>query len=580
MSKLSRLHELLIVKRADGDGVARPVNMLDNDSIRPTSLKDRTWTQLTYIMFWFSATANVSNLYTASTGMAMGLTIWEAIGCSFGGQIMAGCLMALNGRGGAVYRIPFPVLCRASFGTWGALWPTFNRAVMSIVWNGVNSVQGAQCLYVVLHAIFPSIENIPDRMGSKSALTSAQMMCFFVYWLINCAFLVVPVPKMKSLVYVKVAVYFAAAFSMLGWTVSIAGGSLKSLNAPSAVQGTEKSYLIFKFLFLGLASCGTFISNASDLQRYARKPNDVLIGQIIGFPLSNFIIAILGNLIASASKAIFGELIWNPLVFLDKLMEGERYTPGNRAACAFIGLAFVYSTVFSAIFENSIPAGNDIAALMPKYISIKRGFFICAGTKTSVQRNHTKLILLSIVFSYAICPWYLLSSASIFITFLSSYQIFLSAITGILVCDYYLIRRGLLNIPALYISSPTPYRFFHGFNPRAFLAYVVAIAPNFYGFLHQMGVKAPRGIERFYYIAYPTGLIIGFVVYYLSCLASNPPEMQKSPGWMEPKDYVEDGDLGASQGLPIDSIDVTPGFAEKGEFSITESSRRKNGSFS
>lgn len=113
---------------------------------------------------------------------------------------------------------------------------------------------------------------------------------------------------MKSLVYVKVAVYFAAAFAMLGWTVSLAGGSLKSLNAPSTVKGTEKSYLIFRFLFLGLASCGTFISNASDLQRYARKPNDVLIGQIVSFPISNFLVAILGNLIASASKSVFGEV--------------------------------------------------------------------------------------------------------------------------------------------------------------------------------------------------------------------------------------------------------------------------------
>jgi NCS1 family nucleobase:cation symporter-1 len=80
------------------------------------------------------------------------------------------------------------------------------------------------------------------------------------------------------------------------------------------------------------------------------------------------------------------------------LMDGDRYTPANRAGCALISLAFVYSTVFSAIFENSIPyvassapnrnkrlltaatrAGNDIAALLPKYITVKRGFFICAG---------------------------------------------------------------------------------------------------------------------------------------------------------------------------------------------------------
>ncbi|KAJ5561407.1 hypothetical protein N7535_004126 [Penicillium sp. DV-2018c] len=524
MSKLSRLHQLLIVKRTEQDGTARPVDMLDNDSIRPIPVQDRKWNQLTYIMFWFSATANVSNLYTASTGMSMGLTMWEAIACSFSGQILAGSLMALNGRAGAMYRIPFPVLCRSSFGHWGALWPTFNRAVMSVVWNGVNTVQGAQCLYVFLHAIFPSIENIPDKMGSKSALTSAQMMCFFVYWIINCAFLVVPVPKMRNLVYIKVIIYFAAAFAMVAWTVSLAGGSLKTLNAPSEVKGTEKSYLIFKFVFLGLATSGTFISNAADLQRYTRKPNDVLIGQLISFPVSNFLIAVLGNLIASASKVIFGEIIWSPLVFLDKLMEGERYTSGNRCACAFIALAFVYSTVFTAIFENSIPAGNDIAALLPKYITIKRGFFICA------------------VLSYAICPWYLLSTASIFITFLSSYQIFLSAIAGILICDYYLIRRGLLDIPSLYISSPSPYRFYHGFNLRAFLAYIIAVAPNFYGFLCQMGVKAPLGIQRFYYVAYPTGLVIGFGSYWVFCLASPPEGMKGVHGWMEPRDFVEEHD--------------------------------------
>lgn len=126
--------------------------------------------------------------------------------------------------------------------------------------------------------------------------------------IINCAFLIVPVPKMKSLVYIKVFVYFAAAFSMLGWTVSLAGGSAKFLHAPSTVHGTEKSYLIFKFLCLGLASCGTFISNAADLQRYARKPNDVLIGQIISFPVSNLLVAVLGNVIAAASKSIFGEV--------------------------------------------------------------------------------------------------------------------------------------------------------------------------------------------------------------------------------------------------------------------------------
>ncbi|KAJ5525675.1 hypothetical protein N7494_012325 [Penicillium frequentans] len=538
---LAWLHDRLVVKGVDHDGHPSPVDMLDNYSIRPTPKKDRTWTQLTYFVFWWSATANVSNLYSASTGMAMGLTMWEAIACSLGGQLLAGCLMALNGRAGAMYHIPFPVLCRSSWGPWGALWPTFNRAAMSIVWNGVNSVQGTQCLYVFLHAIFPSIANIPNKMGSKSALTSAQMICFFIFWLINCLFLIVPVPKMKSLIYIKVVVYFAATFAMLGWTFSLAGGTAKYLNTPSTVHGTEKSYLIIKFLFLGLATYGTFISNAADLQRYARKPNDVLIGQIISFPVANLLIAVLGNLIAASSKAIFGELIWNPVVFLDRLMEGERYTPRNRAACAFISLAFVYSSIFSNIFENSISAGNDISALMARYITVKRGFFICA------------------VLSYAVCPWYLLSTAEIFVTFLSSYQIFLSAIAGILICDYYLIRRGFLDIPALYTAhSGSLYRYFYGFNPRAFATYLLAVAPNFHGFLNQMGVQAPLGIQRLYYFAYPMGLCIAFGLYYLFCLASAPVGMKRDASWNEPgaEDHLDEDNVAREGGIAIEGIAI------------------------
>jgi NCS1 family nucleobase:cation symporter-1 len=117
---------------------------------------------------------------------------------------------------------------------------------------------------------------------------------------------------MKSLVYAKVVVYFAGVVAMLAWTVSLAGGSSKFLHMPSTVHGTEKSYLILKFFWLGLASCGTFVSNAADLQRYARKPNDVLIGQLVSFPLSNLLVAILGNVIASSSKAIFGEVRYQP----------------------------------------------------------------------------------------------------------------------------------------------------------------------------------------------------------------------------------------------------------------------------
>jgi nucleobase:cation symporter-1, NCS1 family len=146
--------------------------------------------------------------------------MWESIGCAFGGQALIAIVITLNGRAGAVYHMyfspfslfptshsnptntyhpkrGFPILNRASFGIFGAWWPTFNRAVMAIVWNGVNAVQGAQCIYVMLHALTPKIAEIRNVMGPGSVLDSGGMIGFVIFWVATCCFLVIPIPKVN-----------------------------------------------------------------------------------------------------------------------------------------------------------------------------------------------------------------------------------------------------------------------------------------------------------------------------------------------------------------------------------------------
>lgn len=125
-----------------------------------------------------------------------------------------------------------------------------------------------------------------------------------------------------------------------------------------------------------------------------------------------------------------------------------------------------------------------------------------------------------------------------------------------------------MNIPALYTAHPEGlYRYFHGFNLWAFATYIIAVAPNFYGFLSQMGVRAPLEIQRFYYVAYPTGLLVAFVVYYVGCLVFSPKGMVKGKGWKEPKDYVDEDD---ASGDVIDGVEVDSAGAEKGGFTATK----------
>jgi NCS1 family nucleobase:cation symporter-1 len=227
--------------------------LLDNDDIRPLKVKDRTWNYVTYFTFWFSATATVANWYGASAAQALGLSMWESLACSFGGQILIAIVITLNGRAGAVYHVGYPILNRAAFGIYGAWWPTFNRAVMAIVWNGVNAVQGGQCVYVMLHAIFPSIARIPNSMGSGSALTTGGMIGFVIFWVATALFLVIPVPKMRMLVYTKLVVFVISAVAMLAWTVSKAGGLGPIATQGSTVHGSEKAWLVVRFFMLGAA---------------------------------------------------------------------------------------------------------------------------------------------------------------------------------------------------------------------------------------------------------------------------------------------------------------------------------------
>lgn len=192
-------------------------------------------------------------------------------------------------------------------------------------------------------------------------------------------------------------------------------------------------------------------------------------------------------------------------------------------------------------------AGNDIAALFPKYISIRTGMFICQ------------------IVSLAINPWYLLGSASVFIKFLASYQVFLSSITGVLICNYYIVARGYFKVPDLYTASTSGvYYFNHGWNFRAYIAYVIAICPNFAGFLGNMGVPMPQGITRLYYFAYPIGLVVSFGTFWLCNVIWKPTLMMPLSKWLEPKNYIRpEEDLDGI--VVLEGASVNEEHASKGE---------------
>lgn len=211
-----------------------------------------------------------------------GLSVWDGLLVAFFGYLIISFFMVLNGRAGAVYHISFPVYARSSWGVYGALWPAFNRALSAVVWNGVNCVTGGQGIYIMLHCIFPSIARVPNHMPTASALDSASMICFFLFWGLLNGILFFSVPKWRILIHIKLVAYVLSSCGMLAMAIVHAGGVGDILTQKATVHGNEKVWLVVRFVLLSAASCSTFASNAADWQRNATKPSDPILGQIIG----------------------------------------------------------------------------------------------------------------------------------------------------------------------------------------------------------------------------------------------------------------------------------------------------------
>jgi NCS1 family nucleobase:cation symporter-1 len=214
---------------------------------------------------------------------------------------------------------------------------------------------------------------------------------------------------------------------------------------------------------------------------------------------------------------IFGQAIWNPLDLLQSFL--DEGTHQNRAGVFFVAFAFSLAQLGTNIAANSVSAGTDMTALVPRYLNIRRGGYICA------------------LVGLCMCPWHLLSTANNFTTYLSAYSVFLSSIAGVIVCDYYLVRKGYLQIKDLYSARKgSPYFYHGGFSWRAYAAYISGILINIVGFVGVIRPGIPMGANYIYRLNFFCGFLVAAGVYWLLCYLFPVPAM--SDVWMEVGDEV------------------------------------------
>lgn len=272
-----------------------------------------------------------------------------------------------------------------------------------------------------------------------------------------------------------------------------------------------------------IANFATLIVNDPDFSRFAQKPSDQLWSQLITIPCGFAFTSFIGIIVSSSSTIIFGKSIWNPLILLEQfLIEGGS---GNRAGVFFIATAFALAQLGTNIAANSVSAGTDMTALLPRYLNIRRGGYVCAAV------------------GLAMCPWNLLSSSNNFTTYLSAYSVFLSSIAGVMISDYYFVRKGYLEVRNLYSGKKTgPYYYAYGVHWRAYLAYICGIAPNLPGFIGAIGKKVPIGATYIFNLNFFVGFITSAFIYWL--LAHFFPIPACSDTWLEVGEDLSEVHLG------------------------------------
>lgn len=485
-SLLQKVDDFVTIEGTEGLSLSQL--FLYNYDLRPVEEARRTWSWYNYVFFWIADSFNVNTWQIAATGVQAGLSWWVTWITVILGYTLCGLFVTQSARVGNAYHISFPVSCRSSFGIWGSLWPVINRVVMAIIWFGVQSSIGGNCMELILRSIFGNDLNtrIPNTIGGD-AISSFGVLSFFLFWLFQLPFIWLPPHKVRHLFTVKAIVAPICGIAFLIWTLVKADGGGPVIRQKSTISGAAFGWAFVNSTMNSLSNFATLIVNAPDFSRMANKPKAAVYSQMIALPVTFSITCLIGVLVSSASTVLFGETFWNPLDVLSGLL--NQYDSKSRCGVFFISFGFVIAQIGTNISANSLSAGTDMTALLPKYINIRRGGFICAAI------------------GFAICPWNLMTSSSMFTTYLSAYSVFLSAIAGVVFCDYYILKRGLIYLEDLYVArKSSPYYYSFGINWRAYVAYICGILPNIVGFVGATKTHVvPIGATYVYYFSFFTG---------------------------------------------------------------------------
>jgi NCS1 family nucleobase:cation symporter-1 len=460
---------------------------LYNEDLAPVPKEKRTWGTYDFASLWISMAVCIPTYMLASGLIAGGMSWKQAIATVLLGNLIVLIPMVLNAHAGTKYGIPFPVFVRASFGVRGANIPAVLRALVACGWFGIQTWIGGQAIHSMLKILWPA----------SADFAAGIWVCFFAFWLINMWVVWKGIETIRVLDGVGAPFLLIVGLALLWYTVSKAGGFGPVLNTPGKFQTTGEFLRYFIPSLTGMVGFwATVALNIPDFTRYAKSQKAQVWGQALGLPATMAMYSFIGVAVTSASVVLFGQPIWDPVELLGKF---------NQPLVAFVALiALLIATLTTNVAANVVSPSNDFSNLNPRKISFRTGGMITG------------------VIGVLMMPWKLLSDLSAYVFgWLVGYSALLGPVAGVMIADYYLIRKARLSVPDLYRRNGI-YEYSNGINGKAVVALLVGIA------VALLGLVIP-GMRLLYDYAWFVGFGVSGAVYLV--MVQGAPAPANEPEW-------------------------------------------------
>jgi NCS1 family nucleobase:cation symporter-1 len=419
---------------------------LHNHDLAPRRAEGRTWGGYSIFALWTNDVHNLAN-YSFAIGLyALGLGGWQIMLSLAIGAVLVYLCMNLTGDMGVKTGVPFPVISRVSFGIFGAQIPALIRAVIAIAWFGIQTYLASVVLRVLLTALDPALDSYDH--DSLLGLSSLGWVCFISIWVVQFVILAYGMEMVRRYEAFAGPVILLTVASLAVWMFTQANGQI-AWSTKTPLEGLAMWRSIFAGSALWLAIYGTLILNFCDFSRSAPCKKTIRKGNFWGLPVNVLLFAFITVIICGAQFSINGQIIESPTDIIK--------TIPNTFFLVLGCLAFLIVTVAVNIMANFVAPAFVISSLAPRYLTFRR-----AG-------------MLSATVAVLILPWNLYNSPVVIVYFLSGLGALLGPLYGVITADYWLLRKGCVDVPQLYTEDPAgPYHYSRGVNLRAVWAFIPA----------------------------------------------------------------------------------------------------------